>query len=308
MTIEATFRDFLKEFQIKGNKPVSEAQLAKAEAKLGFVLPVSLRACYRICDGGQAQSDQSRLHIFSLTESLEYGLVTGILNTFWSFFPFAENNDSNPICVCCKSPLAGYVVQVNHDDDQQLKYRSLLGFLQGAIGYVQGGQFLDTHEMLPEFTSRERTEHDRSIASQLIDSATQRENLDDQESIDALRFACDLLSDEEVDEIVGLLKFEAEYVREHVIHRLKGIAGAKAKNALHQLEADFDAFVERCARTLQQAAIQASVHAPYGKKSIRIDPGPIWLNLELFYSERNRPDFEYFLLERARYFLSQKKK
>jgi hypothetical protein len=114
-----------------------------------------------------------------------------------------------------------------------------------------------------------------------------------------------LLSDEEVDQISGLLNVEDEYVREHVIHRLKAIPNARARNALSRFEGDFDAFVERCAQTLQRAGIPASVHAPYGKKTIRIDVGPVWLNMEMFYSERKRPDLESFLLERARYFLAR---
>jgi hypothetical protein len=51
MMIETVFQEFLKEFQIKGTKPASEAQLGKAEAKLDFVLPASLRECYQICNG-----------------------------------------------------------------------------------------------------------------------------------------------------------------------------------------------------------------------------------------------------------------
>ncbi len=308
MTIESAFQDFLREFQIKGNKPAPEAQLAKAEAKLGFVLPASVRACYRICDGGQAKGGLSALQLFSLEESLDYCMVPGFLSSFWGFLPFAENNDSNPICVCCKSPLAGYVVQVQHDDAPQLKYRSLVGFFQGAIDYVQGGKFLDVHQMAPEFTRGERTEQDGSIARQLIDSATQTATLNDQERTDALRFACELLSDEDVDEIVGLLKVEDEYVREHVLDRLRRISSAKAREAVRQFEKDFDAFVERCAQRLQHAGILASVHAPYGKKTIRLDPGPVWLNTEFFYSQRERLDFEDFLLERARHFLEQESK
>jgi hypothetical protein len=50
------------------------------------------------------------------------------------------------------------------------------------------------------------------------------------------------------------------------------------------------------------------VQAPYGKKTIRIDPGPIWLNMEMFYSQRKRPDIEDFLLERARFFVAQEEK
>ena len=61
------------------------------------------------------------------------------------------------------------------------------------------------------------------------------------------------------------------------------------------------------ARKLKREGIQASVQAPYGQKTIRIDPGPVWLNMEMFYSERKRPDLEDYLLERARFFVENEK-
>jgi hypothetical protein len=195
---------------------------------------------------------------------------------------------------------------VHHDDSSRLKFRSLKGFFHGTIDYIQGGRFLDTDAMPSEFAGSTRTESDRAIARELIDLATRQVTLNDQERTDALRFACDLLSDDDVDEIGGLLKFEDTHVREHLVNRLKGISGAKAARVLHQFEGEFDTFLERCAQTLRRAGILASVHPAYGKKTISIEPGPVWLNMEVLYCERNRADFETYLVERARYFVAPK--
>ncbi|MCI0741539.1 MAG: SMI1/KNR4 family protein [Gemmataceae bacterium] len=307
----SAFQAFLKEFQIEAGEPASETELRKAESKLGFALPESVRSCYLLCDGGQAKdgSDgpRSALELLSLKATLDYPRVGGFFDSCWSYFPFVENNDSNPVSVCCKSPLVGYVVLVLYDDLPRLMFRSLDGFFQSAIEYVQSGAFLDTYELPSEFTGPERTKNDMSIARELIDLATKRES-HEQERIDALRFACDLLSDEDVDEIGKLLNDEDEYVRDHASRRLQRIPGAKAKKALSDLEGDFDSFVERCAQRLQGEGINGSVQDAYGKKTIRIDPGPIWLNMEAFFSERKRPDFDAHLIERSKFFVEYEKK
>jgi hypothetical protein len=107
MTIERVFQNFLNQFRINANKPASEARLTEADLEFGFALPASLRACYRICDGGEAENDRSRLRLFSLKELSAYDTFRGFLLSFWGLFPFLDNNESNPVCVCCKSPLTG---------------------------------------------------------------------------------------------------------------------------------------------------------------------------------------------------------
>jgi cell wall assembly regulator SMI1 len=128
MVRDSVFQRFLRQFEITGNRPASEAEFTRTEAKLGCALPASVKTCYRICDGGRANDDQSDLHLFSLKQALDYRQTPGFLDSMFGNFPFAENNDSNPICICCKPPLAGFVVQVFHDDVPQLKFRSLDGF------------------------------------------------------------------------------------------------------------------------------------------------------------------------------------
>jgi hypothetical protein len=312
MVREPVFQHFLQEFCIKTWKPASEAALRKVEAKAGFSVPHSLRSCYLTCDGGRAQhgpeGPRSAVELLSLEAALKYYPVHGFFASFWGYFPFVENNDSSPVCLCCKSPLAGYVVLVVHDDAPRLMFRSPESFFRAAVKHIKGVEFFDTHDLPSEFDGPDRTKKDLAVARQLIDAVASGDALVDQERTDALRFACDLLSDEHVDEIADLLKDDDEYVREHIAKRLKRIPGAKARKALRQFKGDFDSFVNRCARRLRREGIQASVESPYGQKTIRIDPGPIWLNMEMFFSRRNRPDAEDFFLERARFFVAQENK
>jgi hypothetical protein len=311
MAQKSAFQHFVQEFQIETRKPASEAALRKAEATLGFSIPDSIRSCYLASDGGNAKRGpeaKSMVELLSLEAALRYYQVSGFCGTFLAYFPFLENNDSNPVCLSCKSPLAGYVVLVLHADTHRLMFRSPDSFFRAAVESIKSGEFFDTYELPSEFDGPNRIGKDLSVARQLIDLAAAGDKLTDLERSDALRFACDLLSDDNDDEIAALLKVEDEYVREHVAKRLKRIPRARAKEALIQFEGDYNAFVERCARSLQRVGIQASVQRPYGQKTIRIDPGPIWLNMEMFYSHRNRPDFENYLLERAKFFIGYESK
>lgn len=303
---QSAFQSLLKEFQIEANKPASEEQLARREAALGFALPESLRRCYLTCDGGQAHGHElSALELLSLKGSAKYG--RSFFDSFFGYFPFAQNNDSNPVCVCCRSPLVGYVVLVLHDDEPRLLHRSLDGLFKAAVAHVQADNFLDTHELPADFAGPKRTAKDRSIARQLIDLAA-KEGIGEEQT-NALRFACDLLPDEDVAEIGALLEVKDAYVRAHVAKRLKSIPGALAKKLLKQLDNDFDGFVERCAAILHHEKIQATVIQNYNKKGLRIDPGPIHLNMDVWYAKyKDKPDFAAFLTERARFLIADKKK
>jgi hypothetical protein len=309
MAGSSAFQAFLRELRIKTRKPTSDSHLLRLESALGSELPTSVRACYSVCDGGQAQDDRSALELLSASTALGYRQVPRFFDSYWGYLPFAENNDSNPVCVCCRPPLAGYVVLVSHDDAPRLMYRSLDGFFRAAAKFVRNGEFLDTHQLPSDFAGPKRTKRDSAVARRLLDlGRTEGDEIDDEDRTDALRFACDLLSDGQIGEIHALLRSEDEYVREHAADRLKGIPGTRAKKTLRDAGADYDNFVERCAKRLQREGIRASVLTSYGKKTIRVDPGGIWLNIEVFYSSRNKPDVEEFLLDRVRFFIADEKK
>jgi hypothetical protein len=299
------FREFLREFRVGMGKPASEAALRNAESELGFTMPEFVRSCYRICDGGHAKNSsgagRSTVEVLSLETVRSY--PREFFEGFWGYFPFIDNNDSNPVCVCCKSPLAGYVVLVKHDDAARLMSRSLETFFRSAIEYINSGLLLHTHKVRSDFDGPDRNQEDISIARRLIGLFAAGKAGDDPHRTDALRFSCDLLANENVDEIADLLNDEDHYVREHALRRLTRIPSLNATKVVRQFRDDFDAFVERCARRLRLDGIEASVEKPYGQKTIRISPGPIWLDMEIFYSERNRADIEDFVVERARAFL-----
>lgn len=294
---------FCETFQIKLHKPAPAAQLAKAETAAGGALPKPLRAFYEASNGGQARGENSALTLSSIKDALDYAAAAGLLESFWGFWPLAENNDSNPVCVCCRSPLAGYVVLVSHDDQPRLMFRSLDGFFRAATSYVAGGEFLDTHELPSPFAGPERTKADATAARKLMALLEDESGLDEATRIDAARFACDLLSDEQLAEMKKLLAIDNESVREHVQQRLERIQSPAARKAAQQAASDFDSFVESCAQLLQKEGIAATVLNMYGKNTIRIDPGPIWLNMDMFFAARKRKDFNEHLLERARTFL-----
>src|SRR5450432_1914525 len=105
---------------------VSAAALNAFEADFGFPLTDDLRGLYRCCNG--LVLSEHRLRLLPLDEiGAEWmpGFQRLEIPSFWRYFPLIDSFDSNPLCVCCASIMRGYVVQVFHDDDAQVKYGSL---------------------------------------------------------------------------------------------------------------------------------------------------------------------------------------
>lgn len=295
----SAFERFCQEYKVKLSPPADEAKLDAAEKKLGYALPATVKSLYLQANGGKAKDDRSELELLSLTKALAYTKVPGFTDSYFGYLPLVENSDSNPLCVCCRSPLAGYVVQVSHDDAPRLLFRSLDNLFVALTAVAMGDDdfFLDTYELPPEFLLPQRTTKDASIAKKLISWAAADENAEATQRTDALRFACDLFADEQLNEIKALLKIDDPELREHVEARLSRMPGKKAKQAVKQAVTTFDGFVEQCGELLQKAGVKATVLPMYGKNTIRLDPGPVWLNMDFFYGHRRRPDFAEFLVE-----------
>lgn len=285
---------------------MSETEIQAVESKVELTFPESFRSCYLTCDGGVAQNQQSALEILSLRDVLEYEVVLGSAAWIWGLVPFSQNSDSNPICVCCKPPLTGYVVLVLHDDAPRLKFRSLGSFFGAAIDYVKSDRFLDTFLLPSDFDGPDRTKQDRCIARELVQLVRTNDALNDDERTHSLRFACDLFANVDVDEIATLLDIGDEYVHKHVMKRLKGIPGERARSIATRFEKEFDKFVDECAQMLNSANLRASVHTEHGNHSIRVDPGCTWLNMEMFFAMRRRLDFENYFISRVRFLMGQK--
>lgn len=87
------------------NPGASEEELCSFERQTGIALPTPVRMSYAACNGASLCDG---LKIRSLAESLTW--VNAYERCVWSYFPVTENYDSDPFCVCCASPLRGYVV------------------------------------------------------------------------------------------------------------------------------------------------------------------------------------------------------
>ena len=291
---------FCEAFQIKLAKAATPAQIEAAESKLGAPLPKPVRQIYEIANGGKSRSELASLEIYSIAGALKYARVPRFFDAPWTLWPLIENNDSNPVCVCCTQPLIGYVVLMNHDDAPRLMYRSLENYFSAATAFVADDEFLETAELASDFESPERTKQDQAAAKQLMTLAKKPGELDNEVLTDALRFACDLLSDDDIEQMESLLDFDLYEVEEHVSARLARINKTKGRRAVGKATKEtFDSFVVRCGGILTKAGFAASVVAMYGKNTIRLDPGPVWLNMPTFYPERKRADFEAYLVERV---------
>ena len=280
MPCTSAFDGFVEAFQIRCNEPAAEAAIAEVEKRVRVELPPGLRKHFLTCNGGTPQGRRSNLTLYSLEEAMAYEQVPGFMDSSWRYFPVAENNDSNPICVCCGSPLVGYVVQVRHDDGPRLAFRSLDGFFSSANKSLGRGHGFETESLATDFEGPNRLDADVAIARRLLE-------VGGDERSDALRFACDLLPDSALSALGEILHGGDEYVCEKVTGRLKRIPGAEAKKLLDQTSDDFDAFVERCAAALGKAGIRTSVVVEYGKKTIGVGSAPVWLNMEMFFGRRN---------------------
>jgi hypothetical protein len=302
-----TLDAFCAAFRIAPARPASAKSLAFAESVLGSPLPDALRSFYETCDGGGSKGNESSLRLHSIKSSASYADVPGFIDACWGLWPLVENDDSDPWCLCCRSPLAGYVVQVRHGDEPRLMFRSIDDFLRAAAEAADDGDFPDDDALPSQFDAAESTQSDLAAARLLRDMALTDASLTADERTDAARFACDLFGDD-VDAISRLLEIESADIREHVSSRLKRIPGEKARKAAKSATDDFDTFVEARGQQLKTAGIAASVVEMYGKKTIRLDPGPIWLNMDHFYAERKRADANDAFLESVRALVAPKAK
>jgi hypothetical protein len=87
--------------------------------------------------------------LLSLAKAASY--PSPFFESQFGYLPLIENNDSNPVCVCCKPPLAGYVVCVSHNDSPRLLARSLDGFWSLAVKHVEQADFFDVDDLPSEF-------------------------------------------------------------------------------------------------------------------------------------------------------------
>jgi len=278
------------------NAGISSADLASVQAAAGLSLPEDLVTFYHEIDG--CDFEDQRLQFLSVAEGdkLRRLLESAGLKRSWCYWPLTENNDSNPICICCAGELRGYVVQVFHDNSPQIKWRSFNSFLTATIDYVEADEWC-LEFMNFEFQNQKRTGRDVEVAFSLARQSRLR-LAGDPERDDLCRFASWLFGNDHVSEIAKLLESENEYVQRDICDRLKLMPGTAAAEVLKQHKNEISKFVTQCAELLTAAGLHVIVDQ---HTQLHVMDGPVCLNMEMFYSERDRSDFDNFLVERARY-------
>jgi len=190
-------------------------------------------------------------------------------------------------------------VRVYHDDSAELKFRSTLSFLK-ALKDAAEIEYID--ELESEFAAQERTENDINNAKHLI---TLAKTLARVEHTDAVRFAVTLFSTAHLPELKQILDSENSYYREAVITALQNIGTPEAKRLLFEHNNEYKRFVIRCSDQLYSAGLQTTI---VDETKIRLDPGPVSLNMQIFFDKRDDPNIIAFLIERAKVFLESAQK
>jgi hypothetical protein len=257
---------------------LGESAITAAEQQLGLTFPDIVYQFYARCDGIALPQ---KFNILSLSAAVEYakGLRAAGVPERWGYLPMVDASDSNPICVCCASPLAGYVVCVNHGDDPTIVGRGL-AYVLGALWRTASAGDYNLDNLAPDFARVLRSPADVSIAHELIDLAS---GLGDDRS-GPLLFAVSLLGFAQVAELGPLLLDDPdEYVREAALHCLELIGTPDAAAFVATYREQFSAFVREASQALVAVGIASTV---VNDASLRLEPAGQWLNMETFFGAR----------------------
>jgi hypothetical protein len=223
-----------------------ESQIIEVQDTTGLAFPDDYRRFIAESDGLLFETQSVK--ILSLKESLEYFKCLrkfGLTQT-WGYFPISDNEDSNPWCICCKEPLAGYIVRVAHDDGAQLKFRSIEALFEGIKSVIEDDiLFLD--DLDGDFKSKRRTPQDIAAGRQLL---SRKDSFSDGDRQDACCFAMWLLAEDQVDEIIPLLDDKDFFVARDARDMLSKMHSSKAKEALRSRKKMLAALVKKSVNLL----------------------------------------------------------
>lgn len=284
---------FLEAFQIEWKPPAREDELKEAETAMNVPLPEMIRSWYGAANGGASSAPRTELSLLALEQVMNLFNETVLAKR--GHFPFADNNDSNPICIVCRGPMLGYVTQWEHDGEPRVLYRSVAGFFREAVTQLASEGYLDTHELKGDFAAPERTDDDQRIGRELVQTIKDGKATK-MAAATRLMFAADLLND--VAEIREAAELGNEYIWDHVMRRLEQLGTPAAQTELNAMRTAYDDFAEKCAALLRGGGFEVEVEAPYGRKSLTMNT-KIHLNMDAFFARRSQPDFDQYLLEWA---------
>ena len=300
---------FLRLPGVTPNPGATPDEIAAFEALTGVTLLPELRQLYA-ASNGLAIDHHGRVRINTLEEVARYdsGFRHWGIPDQWRYFAFTDRNDSNPHCVCCDGPAKGYVVRVNHDDIARVEYRRLGSFLDAVRRVLERPDADDGPSLrnLPQDfypDTSDRTPEDVAAAHRLIAFAATLE-AGTVERADAERWAITLFSENEVGEVAQLLDTGDEYRRDEAIAKLSRMTTPAAQEALQRHRREAREFSRRVVDALKQAGLNVAEVSQDGHP--RLEPGRVWLNVPMFFTDRRRPTILADVVQRARELIAYK--
>lgn len=289
---------------VVSRRGASESELAAFEARTGLSLPLEVRQFYQHTNGMEI-GHSARIRILNLEEVAHYveSFRRFGIPSAWGYFPFTDRNDSNPHCICCDGPVMGYVVRVNHDDIAGIEYRSLETFFAALRDVLQQPETDEDDRPslwnLPQDfhpDTSDRIPEDVDTAKRLLEFADSLE-VGSIERADAERWAITLFSEAEAEEVARLLDEGDEYRRGEAFAKLSRMSSPIAAAALRRHRQEESEFILEVVRTLRQAGLTV---AEVSGGCPRLEPGCVWLNVPMFFTDRRSPTILADIVSRAR--------
>jgi hypothetical protein len=300
----ATIEAFCSKFGLTSRGGIAAKEIAAFETEFGLTFPAEVRQLYRFSDGLDVPA--AHFEFMSLSEMRRYPPM--FLSGRWQWLPLTDSNDSNPYCVSCA--LRGRIMRVHHDDVAVVRCRGFESFLDAVLARHAElevlGEDADDEASLVDSLRCDYDEFTVRTAEDIADGLALllgEEDEDDVTCNEAYRFGMALVSDTEAATVAALLGHADSYVREAARDRLQQMMGPAAKEAVSQYKAAFAAFVRSCAKTLRAAGFTVAKAA---KGTITLEPGPVHLNMDRFYSSRDRDDFAEFFVAAVRALVAKK--
>ena len=233
-------KQLTKRLHLTARAGASDQEIRQFEGKTKLLLPDTAKELYKTCNGLVLEEGILRFH--SLDQMLKY--PKWFFQATWGYLPIVDNNDSDPWCICCKSPLSPYIVQVRHDDDAEVKFRSFETFLAALASFLKKpwtseGEPPDRwclEWMLCDFDQPERTPDDVRRGKAVLQL---KEQLPEEEQDDAKHFSHRLCGE------VGEKSIALNYWQEKTENRPREVGEANAKDDATKLAQRKEADAER---------------------------------------------------------------
>lgn len=295
------YEELIEKLSAAKNDSATDDDFLDYEEGAELTLTPEIKQMYSYSNGFKGDR---RLSFNSLQVASGYnGILPGL-----GLFPFTDSTDSNPYCVCCNPPMRGRIFQLHHDGDSHLKFRDIDSFLTSVLKLIEQPKW-NIDDLVPEYRGEsERTADDVAAGiEQLILWRDPETGNDETERQHALSMGMTLVGKGQAKVIGSFLNDIDPYVCESAIERLKELRCNDAQEILSAHFAEKERFRKRCVEALIAAGFQLNADEQYSTgPTVRIEPGPIYLDTNAWFNQRNESGILDVVVDRARDFLKQK--